>query len=142
MLFNLFVNKLPSIYDSTCDPVTILDEKVSCLLWADDLLIMSRSATGLQNAINKTKTFYDSLGLEVNQKKSKVMIFNGRGLKLDTNPEHQFFLGSNHIEVVDTYQYLGLSLKPSGSMQFAVSELYDKASRAWFAIANVLHKYK
>ena len=65
-------------------------KKVSCLLWADDLLIMSRSATGLQNAINKTKSFYDSLGLEVNQKKSKVMIFNGRGLKLDT-PEHQFF---------------------------------------------------
>ena len=69
LLFNLFVNKLPSIYDLTCDPVSILDEKVSCLLWADDLLIMSRSATGLQNAINKTKSFYDSLGLEVNQKK-------------------------------------------------------------------------
>ena len=102
LLFNLFVNKLPSIFDLTCDPVSILDEKVSCLLWADDLLIMSRSATGLQNAINKTKSFYDSLGLEVNQKKSKVMIFNGRGLKLDT-PEHQFYIGSNHIEVVDNY---------------------------------------
>ena len=70
------------------------------------------------------------------------MIFNGRGLKLDTTPEHQFYLGSNNIEVVDTYQYLGISFKPSVSMQFAVSELYDKASRAWFAIANVLHKYK
>ena len=67
---------------------------------------MSRSPTGLQNAINKTKLFYDSLGLEVNQKKSKVMIFNGRGLKLDRAPEHQFYIGSNHIEVVDSYQYL------------------------------------
>ena len=27
-------------------------------------------------------------------------------------------------------------------MQFAVSELFDKASRAWFAISNVLYKYK
>ena len=69
LLFNIFVNKLPSIFDLTCDPVSILDEKMSCLLWADDLLIMSRSATGLQNAINKTKSFYDSLGLEVNKKK-------------------------------------------------------------------------
>ena len=115
---------------------------MSCLLWADDLLIMSRSAVGLQNAINKTKSFYDSLGLEVNEKKSKVMIFNGRGLKLDTLPEHQFCIGNNQIEVVDCYQYLGISLKPSGSMQYAVSELYDKASRAWFAISNVLYKYK
>ena len=76
---------------------------MSCVFWADDLLIMSRSATGLQIAISKTKSFYDSLGLEVNEKKSKVMIFNGRGLKLDTVPEHQFFIGSNHIEVVDSY---------------------------------------
>ena len=30
----------------------------------------------------------------------------------------------------------------SGSMQYAVSELYDKASRAWFAISDVLYKYK
>ena len=142
LLFNLFVNKLPSIFDLSCDPVSILNEKMSCLLWADDLLIMSRSATGLQNAINKTKSFYDSLGLEVNEKKSKVMIFNGRGLKLDTLPEHQFCIGDNQIEVVDCYQYLGISVKPSGSMQYAVSELYDKASRAWFAISNVLYKYK
>ena len=70
------------------------------------------------------------------------MIFNGRGIKLDTAPEHQFYIGTNHIEVVDSYQYLGINLKPSGSMQYAVSELYDKASRAWFAISNVLYKYK
>ena len=70
------------------------------------------------------------------------MIFNGRGLKLDTLPEHQFYIGTNHIEVVDTYQYLGLNLKSSGSMHQGVSDLLDKSSRAWFAIANVLYKYK
>ena len=138
LLFNLFVNKLPSIFDSDCDPVSILDEQMSCLLWADDLLLMSRSATGLQNAISRTKLFYDELGLEVNQTKSKVMIFNGRGLKLDKHPEHQFYIGNIPVEVVDTYQYLGMKLKPSGSMQYAVIELNDKASRAWFSISNVL----
>ena len=137
LLFNLFVNKLPSIFDLSCDPVSILDEKMSCLLWADDLLIMSRSASGLQNAIDKTKSFYDSLRLEVNQKKSKVMIFNGRGLKLDSVADHKFHIGCDHIEVVDTYQYLGITLKPSGSLQCAVGELYDKASQAWCAISNV-----
>ena len=142
LLFNLFVNKLPSIFDSSCDPVSILEEQVSCLLWADDLLLMSRSATGLQNSISKTKAFYDSLGLEVNQKKSKVMIFNGRGLKLDKVPGHQFYIGNLPVEVVDTYQYLGINLKSSGSMQYAVSELCDKASRAWFSISNVLYKHK
>ena len=73
--------------------------------------------------------FYDSLGLEINPSKSKVMIFNARGLKLDKVPDHQFFIGNNHVEVVNTYQYLGINLKPSGSMHYAVSELADKASR-------------
>ena len=63
LLFDLFVNKLQSIFDSFCDPVTVWDEEVSSLLLADDLLIMSRSPTGLQ------QLFYDSLGLEVNHKK-------------------------------------------------------------------------
>ena len=142
LLFNLFVNKLPSIFDASCDPVSILNEQFNCLLWADDLLILSRSPTGLQNAINKTKLFYDSLGLEINQRKTKVLVFNGRGMKLANLPEHQFYIGNNSIEVVDTYQYLGINVKPSGSLQFAVSELFDKANRAWFAISNVLYKYK
>ena len=70
------------------------------------------------------------------------MILNGRGLKLDKVPEHQFYIGSDPIQVVDTYQYLGFSLKSSGSVQYSVGELYDKASRAWFAISNILYKYK
>ena len=106
------------------------------------MLILSRSSQGLQNAINKTKTFYDGLGLEINQRKTKVMVFNGRGMKLANLPEHNFFIGNRSVEVVDTYQYLGINLKPSGSMQFAVGELFDKANRAWFAISNVLYKYK
>ena len=37
---------------------------------------------------------------------------------------------------------LSIPLCSWSSMQYAVSELYDKASRAWFAISNVLYKYK
>ena len=94
---------------------------------------LHRSINGHQTAINRTKSFYDELGLEINQSKRKVMIFNGRGLKL---PEHQFYIGNIHVEVVDTDQYLGMKLKPSGSMQFEVKELNDKASQAWFSISK------
>ena len=137
LLFNLFINKLPTIFDESCDPVSIESESLSSLLWADDLLIMSRSAQGLQNAIKKTHDFYSSIGLHINESKTKVMIFNGQGRKLAT-ANHIFYIGTSVIEVVDTYQYLGIKLKPSGAMQHAVGELYDKANRAWFAISNVL----
>ena len=42
------------------------------------------------------------------------------------------------LEVTDQYQYLGLKLRPSGSFNFSVGELYDKASRAWFSISNIV----
>ena len=120
LLFNLFINKLPDIYDHTCDPVKLGNEDLSSLLWADDLVILSSSSQGLQNAIDKTFEFYQSLGLDLNTKKTKVMIFNARGLRL-TN--FVFSVAGSPLEVVDNYQYLGLKLKPSGSMQFATSEL-------------------
>ena len=140
ILFNLYINKICSIFDKSCFPVKIGNSEINCLLWADDLLLCSETATGLQNCINKMEKYYDSLGLKINLKKTKVIIFNKKGLKLDKN--FDFILGGNKVEITDQYQYLGLKLKPSGSMGVAVQELYDKATRAWFSISNVIYKHK
>ena len=45
LLFNLFINKLPDIYDGSCDPVKIGDLDLNSLLWADDLVILSQGCT-------------------------------------------------------------------------------------------------
>ena len=139
LLFNLFIDKITTIFDKSCDPVTVDGEDLSCLLWADDLVLLSSSPVGLQTAINKTQEFYDDIGLKMNTKKTKVLIFNSRGIKLTDN---SFFVNGCPLEVVDNYQYLGIKLKPSGSFQFAVGELFDKANKAWFAISNVLYQHK
>ena len=55
---------------------------------------------------------------------------------------YQLTAGGNNVEVVDSYQYLGIKLKASGSMQLAVNELFDKANRAWFSISNILYTNK
>ena len=139
LLFNLFINKLPDIFDQTCDPVKVGDEDLSSLLWADDLVLLSSTPQGLQNSIDKTYSFYNELGLEMNKKKTKVIVFNVRGIKLTDN---LFSVGGSPLEIVDNYQYLGIKLKPSGSLQFASGELLAKANRAWFAISNVLYQHK
>ena len=139
LLFNLFIDDITKIFDQTCDPVSLGGQDLSCMLWADDLVLLSSSPDGLQKAIDKTHTFYSGLGLQMNTKKTKVIVFNSRGLKLTNN---DFFVGGNPIEIVDSYQYLGIKFKPSGSFKFAVGELFDKANRAWFAISNVLYQHK
>ena len=82
LLFNLFIDNITAIFDEACDPVSLGGQDLSCLLWADDLVLLSSSPDGLQNAINKTHSFYNELGLQMNTKKTKVIVFNPRGLKL------------------------------------------------------------
>ena len=71
ILFNLFINKICSVFDQSCDPPKLNNEKVNCLLWADDLLLISKTPGGLQNSIDKMHQFYQNLGLEVNVKKNQ-----------------------------------------------------------------------
>ena len=119
--------------------MSLAGEDLSCLLWADDLILLSSSPEGLQNSIDKTYSFYNSLGLELNTKKTKVIIFNARGIKIN---KYSFQVGGSPLEIADDYQYLGIKLKPSGALQFAAGELFDKASKAWFAISNILYQHK
>ena len=67
------------------------------------------------------------------------MVFNKGGKLIKS---HKFYLSGKELEVVDQYQYLGVKLTHSGSMQLAVSELADKASRAWHGISNVIYTNK
>ena len=66
----MFINRIAEIFDQSCDPVVINNTEQNCLLWADDLFVVSQSAIGLQNAINKVEDFYSSIGLQLNSEKN------------------------------------------------------------------------
>ena len=61
ILFNLFINKICSVFDQSCDPPELNNENINCLLWADDLLLISRTPEGLQNSVDKMHHFYQNL---------------------------------------------------------------------------------
>ena len=103
---------------------------------ADDLLLISETAPGLQNCIDKMQNFYNELELKINIKKTKIIIFNKRGITFKN--KFNFYLDGSKLEITDHYQYLGLKLRPSGSFKMGVQELQDKASRAWFGINNTI----
>ena len=65
-IFNLFVDKLPTVYDETCDGLKLGNCQLNCLIWADDCLVCALSQKGLQNSVAKTVAFFSSLGLSVN----------------------------------------------------------------------------
>ena len=83
LLFNLYVNDLPSAFQNTLSDPIILPNgtKLNSLLYADDLIIISRSKIGLQNCLNTLSSFCNSWMLDINSKKTKVMVFQKRAKK-------------------------------------------------------------
>ena len=56
--------------------------------------------------------------------------------------KHCFMLSGVQLEITDCYQYLGIKLRPSGSLTLAADELSAKARKAWFSISNLIYKDK
>ena len=142
LLFNLYINKLPEMYDNDCHPVFVNSKPVHCLMWADDCVVLSTSENGLQRSIDRTVGYFAELGLQVNTKKTKVMIFNGNGFGPAKFPKLKFYINGSVLENTDSYTYLGLVFKPSGSFTAAANELLIKANRAYFSMSNIFYENK
>ena len=127
MLFNLFLNDLPDIFYGRCDPVRIGKTEISCLLYADDLLILSETETGLRASINKLHSYVKKWKLNVNIKKTKIMVFN----KMGRHCPLPILLGNQVINSCLEYDYLGTTFTPSGSFKLARESLYKKTRKAY-----------
>lgn len=57
MLFNLYIEDIKEVFDNTCEPITLQDIKINHFLYADDLVLVSHSANGLQNSLDKLASF-------------------------------------------------------------------------------------
>ena len=79
------------------------------------------------------------MDLNINISKTKILIFNKTGRVIK---DVCFYIDNIKLENVDQYPYLGIKLKPSGSMNCAADELSIKAGKAWFSISNILYKNK
>ncbi len=66
LLFCLYIEDIGNIFDNSCSPCTLGQKKLSHLLFADDLVILSETKTGLQNAINKLEMFCKKWKLKIN----------------------------------------------------------------------------
>ena len=98
-----------------------------CLLYADDLVIFSRSAKSLQIILNKLESFCENADLSVNLDKTKIMIFNNCGKSLNN---YLFRYGADELENVKSYKYLGLIMSPFGNFNLARQELKKVALEA------------
>ena len=107
-----------------------MSSAVNCLLYADDVVIFSRSAKSLQIIFNKLESFSENAVLSVNLDKTKIMIFNNCGKSLNN---YLFRYGADELENVKSYRYLGLIMIPFGNFNLP-QELKKVALKALYKL--------
>ena len=126
-----------SFIDNTkTKPVSLGVHTFNHLLYADDLVILSESPIGLQHCINTLDNYCEKWRLNINIKKTKVMILSKteRKAKTDSNA----YLFDNRLELLKEYKYLGLTVTCNGKLNYAAEILAQKARKSFFGLkANI-----
>ena len=134
-LFNIYINDLPSIFDGDNDSPKLQDLYVHCLMYADDLVLMSLSEVGLQNKLNKLDEYCRKWGLEVNTKKTKVMTMSH---SIEDVPSSIMRIGDATLEWVQSYKYLGILINANGDFLPTSENLCVRGWKASFKIKSAL----
>ena len=135
LLFNIFLVDLQNNLDNCGDNVKLDDNKeISCLIWADDILILSESEKGLQSKLNKLEIFCANNKLSVNTDKTECMIFNKTGRLMN----RKFLFNGIPLNNVRKYKYLGFLVTPSGEIRSGLEDLRIRALKALMIIKKAL----
>ena len=130
-LFNLYLHDLPEQFETVNDPVYLDGRAIDCLLYADDLIVVSQTAEGLQGSLSKLQEFCSFNSMTINSDKTKIVLFNKPGKKLS---RYHFHINGEHIDMATSYKYLGLTFSICGSFTTAKHELKKTAIKAFFKI--------
>jgi hypothetical protein len=126
-LFTLFLDDIVEhLKLSGGASVFIGKHNVDLLLFADDISLLALSARDLQIKIDSIKQYFELNNLKVNLTKTKVVVFR-RYKKLEN---YRFTWGTDCIEIVDMYTYLGICFHYKGGFELAFTGFLNKAKQA------------
>jgi hypothetical protein len=98
------------------------------LLYADDTALFADNYDDMQNLLNIFDSYCKTWKLNVNCKKTKVLIFSGN--KKDYSKV--FNLGNTNLDNVEIYKYLGIIFHKSNKFTKARKHLYEQAQKAMY----------
>ena len=100
--FNLFVNDLPNCFETEkYESIALGDHLVNCLMYADDIILLSNSKEG-SNSLSNLKKFCDSWNLKINIEKNT---------SCELLKNYRFYINSVQLENAQEYKYLGILMR-------------------------------
>ena len=134
--FKLYVHDLIDLLVTSGFGCNVIKTIISCLFFADDIVLLSPSRHGLQMLLNICVTYCKRYCLDFNVKKSKIMVVG----KTYGYPLSSLFLDNEPLEYVDSYKYLGVELSTGKSLSFSAVPVLRSFHRA--ANAILYHRVK
>lgn len=107
--------------------ISINDEKVCILLYADDIVFLTENETDLQKVLNVLNIWCNTNKLTVNLNKSKIVHFRTPSVP---KSKYCFAYGGNTVEIVSNYTYLGLLFTEFFNYEAMAKAVSKSASRA------------
>ena len=122
LLFNIYINDLTEILSCPkSDLVSLNDHEIPCLMYADDIVLMATSQRGLQNQLNSLHEYCSKWYLDVNTNKTKSLVVSHKTFNIDFN------YGTENIEQVDSFPYLGIMINSKGNFTDNTQRLCNKS---------------
>ncbi len=103
------------------------EQEVHSLLFADDLVLISRTKIGLQRQLDKLQDYCRTWGLEVNEAKSMALVFRQTGKKHKID---KWYYAGKELKTVSDFRYLGMVFTANGTFITHVKSMLANARRA------------
>ncbi|KAH7307766.1 hypothetical protein KP509_22G076800 [Ceratopteris richardii] len=133
MLFGLYIDEIVDfIQQQEGDGIEVRGSTVHILLYADDIVLVSESAKGLQHHPHGLDDFCRQRGLSVNLGKTKVMIFY---TSAQVRRHSLFTAAGGPIEVVGSYVYSGVTFTAASGVFSMSQAARDRITCGYTALA-------
>ena len=108
-----------------------LGEKIGCLLWMDDVILITTEPEEMEEMLNTTDEIAGRYHIEFGEPKSKAMKIGGGKLK------PAFKLGEMTLGYCDAYKYLGILQNEKNNMKDHIQALKGKVEAAYQTILAI-----
>ena len=110
LLFGLYTEELAVRLRKSGYEIRIGEDKLSSLLYADDIVIMSEDSGELQEMLNIVAQYGREFGMKYNNEKSQVLVLNGEAADVGRTWD----IGDLRIGRTESYKYLGITVDEKG----------------------------
>lgn len=135
VLFSVYVDSIISSLAADEHGCRVSGIFLGCIMYADDLLLMSSSLHRMQMMIDKCSSEIENLDMRINAKKSQVIRI-GPAFRTPCSP---LKVCGTEIEFVDKLKYLGVHLSAARKCKLGLHEMCCKFYRAFNSIYSRCH---